>query len=64
MFSVLPRLIPSGSANAPSFAGAKDRARRLREEGQIALRRHLEPSGCRSRVLIERKYGRTKILPR
>ena len=40
---------------------AKDRARRLREKGQIALHRHLESQvGHRSRVLIEHKYGRSE----
>jgi len=40
---------------------AKDRARRLREKGEIALRHHLESEvGCRRRVLVERKHGRSE----
>jgi len=40
---------------------AKDRARRLREKGEIALRCHLASEvGHRRRVLIERKHGRSE----
>jgi threonylcarbamoyladenosine tRNA methylthiotransferase MtaB len=40
---------------------AKDRARRLREKGGIALRRHLANEvGHRRRILIERKHGRSE----
>jgi threonylcarbamoyladenosine tRNA methylthiotransferase MtaB len=39
----------------------KDRARRLREKGEIALRRHLASEvGCQRRVLVEQKYGRSE----
>lgn len=40
---------------------AKDRARRLRQKGEIALRHHLTSEvGHRRRVLIERKHGRSE----
>jgi threonylcarbamoyladenosine tRNA methylthiotransferase MtaB len=41
---------------------AKERARRLREKGEMALRRHLDQEiGCRRRVLAEsRALGRTE----
>jgi threonylcarbamoyladenosine tRNA methylthiotransferase MtaB len=44
----------------------KDRARRLREKGQTALRRHLEAQvGARRRVLVESpELGRTEHFTR
>jgi threonylcarbamoyladenosine tRNA methylthiotransferase MtaB len=51
------------AARMPQVGGAivKDRARRLREKGEAALRRHLDAQvGATRRVLIEsRKLGRT-----
>jgi threonylcarbamoyladenosine tRNA methylthiotransferase MtaB len=60
-FSPRPR---TPAARMPQVAGAvvRERARRLREEGSLALRRHLERElGARRRVLVESDCaGRTE----